>query len=75
MEELGQILDEDEETRTVSENAVQTADGVVKECLEVFREMESILVKKMPTLAGEDGKVGRGGERAKRATVMLERLK
>ena len=74
LKELGQILDKDKETGTFSQNAVQTADGVVKECLEVFQEMETILVKKMPSLVG-GGKEERGVERAKRATVMLERLK
>ena len=75
LKELGQILDKDKETRTFSENAVQTADGVVKECLEVFQEMENILVKKMPSLAKGDGRHGKSGERTKRAMVMLERLK
>lgn len=75
LKELGRILDKDRETRTFSENAVQTADGVVKECLEVFREMEDILVKKMPGLARGDGRDGRSGERMKRAVVVLERLK
>ena len=74
LKELGQILDKDKETRTFSENAVQTADGVVKECLEVFQEMENMLVKKMPGLATGD-RDGKGVERAKRAMVMLERLK
>ena len=74
LKELGHILDKDKETGTFSENAVQTADGVVKECLEVFQEMENILVKKLPSL--ESGRrEGKGGERAKRATIMLERLK
>ena len=40
----------------------------------MFQEMENILVKKLPSLAGK-GKEGRGGERAKRATILLERLK
>lgn len=73
LKELGQILDKDRESRTLSENALQTTDGIVKECLEVFQEMETILVKKLPTLEGR-GKEGRG-ERVKRATAMLERLK
>lgn len=73
LKELGQILDKDRESRTLSENALQTADGIVKECLEVFQEMETILVKKLPNLEGR-GKEGRG-ERVKRATAMLERLK
>lgn len=75
LKELGQILDKDRETRTFSENAVQTADGVVKECLEVFHEMENILVKKLPSLGGGGKEGPRGGERVKRATIMLERLK
>ena len=72
LKELGQILDQDRETRTFSENAVETANGVVKECLEVFREMEDTLVKRLPNLGS--GKEG-NGERVKRATVMLERLR
>ena len=72
LKELGQILDKDRQTRTFSEDAVQTANGVVKECLEVFQEMEDILVKKLPKLG--TSKEG-NGERVKRATVMLERLK
>ena len=72
LKELGQILDQDKETRTFSENAVETANGVVKECLEVFQEMEDILVKRLPNLGS--GKEGTG-ERVKRATVMLEKLR
>ena len=74
LKELGQILDKDKETGTFSETAVQTADGVVKECLEVFKEMDNIIVKRLPSL-GAAGKGGGQGERVKRATVMLERLK
>ena len=75
LKELGQILDSDRETRTFSENAVQTADGIVKECLGVFQEMESMLVKKLPGLAQTDSGNGKSGQRANKATVMLERLK
>lgn len=74
LKELGKLLDKDKETGTFSETAVQTADGVVKECLEVFKEMDNIVVKRLPSL-GAAGKGGGQGERAKRATVMLERLK
>ena len=70
LKELGQILEKDRKSRTFSENAIQTADGVVKECLEVFQEMDSILVKKLPSLG-----VGRKEERPKRAMVLLEKLK
>ncbi|KAL9075186.1 MAG: hypothetical protein Q9161_001872 [Pseudevernia consocians] len=75
LKELGHTLDRDRATRTFSENAVQTADGVVKECLEVFQEMENILVKKMPSLARGDGRDGVSGARTKKAMVMLERLR
>lgn len=75
LKELGQILDSDRETRTFSANAVQTADGIVKECLGVFQEMESMLVKKLPILAQGDTGDGKSGQRANKATVMLERLK
>ena len=75
LKELGQILDSDRETRTFSPNAVQTADGIVKECLGVFQEMESMLVKKLPLLAQGDSGDGKSGQRANKATVMLERLK
>ena len=74
LKELGQILEKDRKSQTFSENAVQTADGIVKECLEVFQEMENILVKKLPGL-GATGKEGKSGQRVKRATLMLERLK
>ena len=75
LKELGQILDSDRETRTFSEPAVQTADGIVKECLGVFQEMESMLVKKLPILAQGDSGDWKSGQRANKATVMLERLK
>ncbi len=69
LKELGQILIQDEKSRICSENAVQTADDIVKECLGVFEEMERVLVKKLPHLGTHDG------EKAKRATVLLERLR
>lgn len=58
LKELGQILGKDE-GHLVSKNAVDTADTVVKECLEVFEEMESILVKKLPNLRTSGGKTPR----------------
>lgn len=70
LKELGRILDKDEgRSKICSENAVQTADGIVRECLGVFGDMERILVRKIPHLGRSDG------EKAKRAKVLLERLK
>ena len=69
LKELGRVLEKDQQSRICSDNAVQTADGIVKECLSVFEEMEKVLVKKLPHLGPRDG------ERTKRATMLLERLK
>ena len=73
LKELGQILEKDRKSRTISENALQTADGVVKECVEVFQEINSILVKKLPSL-GAERKGEKRGERPNRAIIMLEKL-
>jgi len=75
LKELGSLLENDAESHIFSKNAVQTADTVVKECLEVFQEMESILVKKLPSLSGQDGIRGGGGGKKSKATVLLERMK
>lgn len=75
LKELGQILEKDRKSRTFSENAIQTADGVVKECLEVFQEMDSILVKKLPSLGAGRRNEETRAERPKRAMVLLEKLK
>ena len=52
-----------------SENAMQTADKVVKECLEVFEEIETTLVKKMPSLRVKSS------EKRPKAVVLLQRVK
>ena len=71
LKELGQILDTDRKgnSRFLTQTAVKTAEDVVKECLEVFEEMESIIIKKLPNLKTS------GLEKASKATVILERLK
>ena len=69
LKELGNILKEDLQSRICSENAIHTADDIVKECMGVFEEMESILVKKLPQLGCNEK------EKAKRAKVLLERLR
>ena len=71
LKELGQVLDADRkgDSRFLTQTAVKTADDVVKECLEVFEEMESIIVKKLPNLRAP------GLEKASKASLLLERLK
>ena len=69
LKELGDILEKDQRSRICSKNAVQTANGIVQECLGVFEEMERVLFKKLPHLASKEG------EKAKRAVMVLERLK
>ena len=69
LKELVSLLDQEKHGNICSQNAVQTADDIVKECLDVFEEMEGLLVKKFPNLEkGDGGKV-------QRAMVLLERLK
>ena len=69
LKELGQILgrDEDENERICSENLVQTAGDTVKDCLEVFEELDKIILKNMPNLSQ--------GNKGTRATMAMERLK
>ena len=75
LKELGSLLESDAESQVFSMNAVQTADIVVKECLEVFQEMEAILVNKLPSLSGQDGTRGVVGGKRSKATALFERLK
>jgi hypothetical protein len=68
LKELGQVLDKDGKAHLLSKNAVDTAGTVVNECLEVFQEMESILVKKLPNLSTQSG-------RTPKPALLLERLR
>ena len=69
LKELGHILgrDEDENDRICSDNLIQTAGNSVKECLEVFEELDKMILKNMPNLSQ--------GNKATRATMAMERLK
>jgi len=72
LKELGQILDKDRESGLLSETAVQTANGIVKECLKVFRQMDTRLVKKLPNLSMS--KCERKGGKRSSPFQLLERL-
>lgn len=69
LKELGHILgrDEDENDRICSDNLIQTAGNSVKECLEVFEELDKMILKNMPNLSQ--------GNKGTRATMAMERLK
>ena len=71
LKELGHTLESDgkHDSKFLTQTAVRTANDVVKECLEVFEEMENIIVKKMPNLRTP------GIQKSSKATVLLERLK
>ena len=69
LKELGQCLEKDQETRITSENAFQTADRVVQECLEVFNSIDRTLTKSISRLGLEDG------AKKFKAVAALERLK
>ena len=65
---LGHSLEKDHEGHLYSPNAIKTAETIVKECLEIFQEMDGALLKKI-TRMGLDGSSSRA------AIVALERLK
>ena len=69
LKELGAILHKDGDSTFLTTTAIKTTDDVVKECLEVFQEMENIIVKKLPNLRAP------GLEKASKATILLERLR
>ena len=68
LKDLGASIENDRQSRLINEIALQTADGVIKECLAVFNEMDSIFLKRTPLLKeNQDSK-------ATRTKKMLERL-
>ena len=69
LKELGNVLKEDTNTHMVNENAMQTADGIVKECLEIFQEMDTIFLKRTPMLRQDDE-----GDKSTVRRKMMERL-
>ena len=69
LKDLGETLEKDKDSCIVNENAVQTASGIVEECLEVFREMDNIFLKRTPLLRQNDE-----GNQAPRGKKMMERL-
>lgn len=75
LEELGQNLKKDQKSRLCSENAVKTAEGIVKECGVIFKEINETLTttlnKIKPPAKDKDGT--HAGK--KMAVAALERLK
>src|SRR6266511_6041180 len=47
LRELGANLKKDEQSRLCNENAVKTAEGVVKECMRVFEDLNGALDRKI----------------------------
>ena len=64
---LGSSLEKDREDHFYSHNAMTTANTIVKECLEIFYEMDSALLKTITRMGLDSG--------SSRAAVALERLK
>ncbi|KAG7008204.1 hypothetical protein G7Y79_00006g018240 [Physcia stellaris] len=50
LKEVGEVLKADESSRTYSASAVGTATAIVTECSDVFKEMEQILVERVPNI-------------------------
>ena len=67
LKELGRTFENDQ-GRVHSDNATSTADGMVKECSNIFVEMETLLLKKAPSL-------GANMDKRNRAKILLERLR
>lgn len=65
---LGHSLEKDREEHLYSHDAIGTADTIVKECLDIFQEMDGALLKRI-TRMGLDGSSSRA------AVVALERLR
>ena len=68
LRELGQVFENDT-GRIHSDNATETAEAVVRECSDVFREMDTLLLKKVPNLKAESK------DKKARAKTALERLR
>ena len=64
---LGRCLEKDREEHFYSHNAMNTANTIVKECLDIFHEMDGALLKKITRIGLDSG--------SSRAAVALERLK
>jgi hypothetical protein len=69
LNELSRFLSEGEEAKYVSRTAVEATQGTVRECLDVFRELDVVLER---ALSGS-GEKGKGGEKGK--MKLGERLK
>lgn len=65
---LGHSLEKDREAQLYSHNAINMADTIVKDCLEIFHEMDGALLKKIT-------RIGLDGNSSRLAVVALERLK
>ena len=65
---LEHSLKKDHGAELYPQNAVSTADTIVKECLEIFREMDIFLLKKIR-------RIGLDGSSSRFAITALERLR
>ncbi len=65
---LKHSLEKDREAHLYSENDINTAETIVKECSKIFEEMDGALLKKIK-------RIGLDGSSSRFAIVALERLK
>ena len=68
LKELGSILANDT-SRIYSDDAIKTADAVVRACSKAFKDMDDMLLQKLPHLHAGDV------EKQSRASLILERLR
>ena len=68
LQDLEETLEKDKASQVVNENAVQTASGIVKDCLEVFQQVDNMILKRTPLLRQSNGE-----DKATRSKRMMER--
>ena len=69
LQELGSHLKKDQESPICSENAIQTAERIMQECMQVFTELDEALGKSRTRMGIE------GEEKAKWTSTVKERFK
>lgn len=72
LKELGQTLEKDEASRICSENAIMTANSIVQESLEVFKEIDAGLLKTTArSNAGRRGRRQKGEDCTRHGTIEM----
>lgn len=69
LRELAKVLDKGHRDEAYSDDAIDSAVAIVKECSDVFVEIDRILIEKLPKLGSQRK------EKASKMTIALERFR